>query len=66
MEAAAANAGEKRSGFFLLPTATLWQREIVRFYRQRNRIIGRSAFAACFLVRHRLRDRAFFPRRLFA
>ncbi|MBA3833703.1 MAG: ABC transporter permease [Chthoniobacterales bacterium] len=25
---------------FLLPTATLWQREIVRFYRQRNRIIG--------------------------
>jgi ABC-2 type transport system permease protein len=40
MEAAPASAGEKRSGFFLLPTATLWQREIVRFYRQRNRIIG--------------------------
>ncbi len=29
-----------KSSFFLLPTATLWQREIVRFYRQRNRIIG--------------------------
>ncbi len=40
MSAAAASAGDKRSGFFLLPTATLWQREIVRFYRQRNRIIG--------------------------
>ena len=40
MSAAAASAGGKRSGLFLLPTATLWQREIVRFYRQRNRIIG--------------------------
>ncbi|CAN5476329.1 ABC transporter permease [soil metagenome] len=40
MRAAAASAGGKRSGLFLLPTATLWQREIVRFYRQRNRIIG--------------------------
>ncbi|MBA2435341.1 MAG: ABC transporter permease [Chthoniobacterales bacterium] len=40
MSAAAVSAGEKRSGLFLLPTATLWQREIVRFYRQRNRIIG--------------------------
>ena len=40
MNTAAVSAGEKRSGFFLLPTATLWQREIVRFYRQRNRIIG--------------------------
>lgn len=29
-----------KSGLFLLPTATLWQREVVRFYRQRNRIIG--------------------------
>ena len=38
--AAAASAGGTRSGLFLLPTATLWQREIVRFYRQRNRIIG--------------------------
>ena len=55
MEAAPATAGEKRSGFFLLPTATLWQREIVRFYRQRNRIIGALPVAACFLVRHRLR-----------
>ena len=40
MSAAAASAGGKRSGLFLLPAATLWQREIVRFYRQRNRIIG--------------------------
>jgi ABC-2 type transport system permease protein len=40
MSTAAVRAGEKRSGLFLLPTATLWQREIVRFYRQRNRIIG--------------------------
>src|SRR5476649_819883 len=40
MSAAAASAGGKRSGFFLLPAATLWQREIVRFYRQRNRITG--------------------------
>jgi ABC-2 type transport system permease protein len=40
MGAAAVSAGGKRSGLFLLPTATLWQREIVRFYRQRNRIIG--------------------------
>ena len=40
MRAAAVSAGGKRSGFFLLPTATLWQREVVRFYRQRNRIIG--------------------------
>ncbi len=30
----------RNSTFFLLPPATLWQREIVRFYRQRNRIIG--------------------------
>jgi len=40
MSAAAVSAGGRRSGLFLLPTATLWQREIVRFYRQRNRIIG--------------------------
>ncbi len=40
MSAAAASAGDYRSGLFLLPTASLWQREIVRFYRQRNRIIG--------------------------
>ena len=40
MSVAAISAGGKRSGLFLLPTATLWQREIVRFYRQRNRIIG--------------------------
>jgi len=40
MTAAADSGGGKRSGLFLLPTATLWQREIVRFYRQRNRIIG--------------------------
>jgi ABC-2 type transport system permease protein len=40
MNSAAISAGEQRSGFFLLPTLTLWQREIVRFYRQRNRIIG--------------------------
>jgi ABC-2 type transport system permease protein len=40
MTTAAVSAGEARSGFFLLPTLTLWQREIVRFYRQRNRIIG--------------------------
>jgi ABC-2 type transport system permease protein len=40
MSAAAASAGGKRSGLFLLPTSTLWQREIVRFYRQRNRIVG--------------------------
>jgi ABC-2 type transport system permease protein len=40
MRSAAVSAGERRSGYFLLPTATLWQREIVRFYRQRNRIIG--------------------------
>jgi ABC-2 type transport system permease protein len=40
MNSAAISAGEQRSGFFLLPTVTLWQREIVRFYRQRNRIIG--------------------------
>ena len=40
MTTAAVSAGGKRSGLFLLPTLTLWQREIVRFYRQRNRIIG--------------------------
>src|ERR1044071_3531176 len=40
MSAAAVSAGGKSSGFFFLPTLTLWQREIVRFYRQRNRIIG--------------------------
>ena len=40
MSAAAVSAGGRRSGLFLLPTVTLWQREIVRFYRQRNRIIG--------------------------
>ena len=40
MSTAALSAGERRSGFFLLPTRTLWEREIVRFYRQRNRIIG--------------------------
>ncbi len=40
MSAAAASAGARRSGLFLFPTVTLWQREIVRFYRQRNRIIG--------------------------
>lgn len=40
MSVAPVTAGERRSGLFLLPTATLWQREIVRFYRQRNRIIG--------------------------
>ena len=40
MKTAAVRAGERRSGLFLLPTATLWQREIVRFYRQRNRIVG--------------------------
>ena len=40
MNSAAVGAGEQSSGFFLLPTLTLWQREIVRFYRQRNRIIG--------------------------
>jgi len=40
MTTAAVSAGGKRSGLFRLPTLTLWQREIVRFYRQRNRIIG--------------------------
>ncbi len=40
MTAATISAGDKRSGLFLLPTATLWQREVIRFYRQRNRIIG--------------------------
>ena len=40
MRTAAVSAGEKCSGFFLFPALTLWQREIVRFYRQRNRIIG--------------------------
>jgi ABC-2 type transport system permease protein len=40
MSVAVASAGSRRSGLFFLPTATLWQREIVRFYRQRNRIIG--------------------------
>ena len=32
-----------RTGGLWLPTATLWQREMVRFFRQRNRVIG--AFA---------------------
>ena len=40
MNSAAISAGEKHSGLFFLPMLTLWQREIVRFYRQRNRIIG--------------------------
>lgn len=40
MSATAVSAGGQRSGFFFLPAASLWQREIVRFYRQRNRIIG--------------------------
>jgi len=40
MSAAAVSAGGHPSGLFFLPTATLWQREIVRFYRQPNRIIG--------------------------
>ncbi|MEO6870756.1 MAG: ABC transporter permease [Chthoniobacterales bacterium] len=40
MTGASVSARGKRSGLFLLPTATLWQREIVRFYRQRNRIVG--------------------------
>jgi ABC-2 type transport system permease protein len=40
MSAAVATAGRRSSPLFLLPTATLWQREIVRFYRQRNRIVG--------------------------
>jgi hypothetical protein len=29
-----------RAPYFFLPTFSLWKREIVRFYRQRNRIIG--------------------------
>src|SRR6266404_2803350 len=29
-----------RPPYFFLPTFSLWKREIVRFYRQRNRIIG--------------------------
>ncbi|HXA09625.1 MAG TPA: ABC transporter permease [Chthoniobacterales bacterium] len=52
MSAAAASAGARRSGLFFLPTVTLWQREIVRFYRQRNRIIGAllTPFVFWFLI----------------
>ena len=48
MTATVVSTGGKRSGFFLLPTATLWQREIVRFYPQRNRIIGALPSALVF------------------
>ncbi len=34
----------------LLPTATLWWREIVRFYRQRSRIVGALATPVLFWV----------------
>jgi ABC-2 type transport system permease protein len=34
----------------LLPTATLWQREIVRFYRQPSRIVGALATPVLFWV----------------
>ena len=66
MSAAAVSAGGKRSGLFLLPTATLWQREIVRFYRQRNRIIGALLSPLRLLVCHWLGHRSFLPRRLRA
>ena len=41
----------------LLPAFTLWWREIVRFYRQRARVVGVIALPALVLDRHRLRLR---------
>ena len=32
-----------KRGLFFLPTLALWQREMTRFVRQRNRIIGALA-----------------------
>ena len=38
------------SDSLLLPAATLWQREIVRFYRQRSRIVGALATPVLFWI----------------
>lgn len=36
-------APDPRAGGFCLPALTLWQREMVRFFRQRNRVVGALA-----------------------
>lgn len=42
--------GRMRTTYFFRPALTLWQREIVRFLRQRNRIIGALATPLVFWV----------------
>ena len=39
---------EPQANYFALPAFTLWWREMVRFFRQRDRVVGAMLTPVCF------------------